>query len=435
MSETRVKGAPPIVFISHASQDKDLARRIRDKLRAAGFETWLDEDRIPANAAPHVVRHHIIQGARNCSAAVILLTPAYEPRIWTQHEVGLLVAEGRLRDIPLSLVHDSVNRSVVGQFSYMLSTISRTRPGRDFPANDLSKVVQFFRTWLPKWVPRPAPPGGLFGMALTIGVTPQNSGHLVADVTVLLAEGDALARGGLALNAGHRERLEWYATRLHGVATDLRANETEREHSTGLLVRVLDQLGDAIQLSWPEESEQILEARQAQVEAAELLRSKPTVYRDLAWANAVIRYATALAAAGHPIPPQLPEAMRHVGSGLQAIRLQESGHLARALDAANRGDWSAVRGATRDAQRVNGSRPQGLVAPDFASVGVQTAILRYREAIDTGSSATHREAVVLAEQVLRQIESLKSRELVPSGAAVNHYSGLAQRLLDQLQGP
>ena len=36
----------PVVFISHAHEDTDLALRLADTLRAKGFETWLDDEEL-----------------------------------------------------------------------------------------------------------------------------------------------------------------------------------------------------------------------------------------------------------------------------------------------------------------------------------------------------------------------------------------------------
>jgi len=71
------------VFLSHASPDKPVVRRIADALRAAGHEPWLDEEEIlVGQSIPAAVE----RGLRGADFVVVCLSKAAAERGWVEAE-------------------------------------------------------------------------------------------------------------------------------------------------------------------------------------------------------------------------------------------------------------------------------------------------------------------------------------------------------------
>ena len=71
------------VFLSHASADKPLARRLARDLRAAGLEVWLDQWVIGVGES---FEQHIAQGLADTRFVIVLLTPAAVRSEWVERE-------------------------------------------------------------------------------------------------------------------------------------------------------------------------------------------------------------------------------------------------------------------------------------------------------------------------------------------------------------
>lgn len=71
------------VFLSHASADKPLARRLARDLRAAGLAVWLDQWVIGVGES---FEQHIAQGLADTRFVVVLLTPAAVRSEWVDRE-------------------------------------------------------------------------------------------------------------------------------------------------------------------------------------------------------------------------------------------------------------------------------------------------------------------------------------------------------------
>lgn len=71
------------VFLSHASADKPLARRLARDLRAAGLAVWLDQWVIGVGES---FEQHIAQGLADTRFVVVLLTPAAVRSEWVERE-------------------------------------------------------------------------------------------------------------------------------------------------------------------------------------------------------------------------------------------------------------------------------------------------------------------------------------------------------------
>lgn len=79
------------VFISHASEDKeDFVRPLAEKLAAAGVEVWYDEYTLKFGDS---LRRKIDAGLRDSRFGLVILSPSFFKKDWTQHELDGLVAK------------------------------------------------------------------------------------------------------------------------------------------------------------------------------------------------------------------------------------------------------------------------------------------------------------------------------------------------------
>ncbi|MDN3460686.1 toll/interleukin-1 receptor domain-containing protein [Rhodococcus sp. APC 3903] len=88
--------APPIslerpehdVFLSHASEDKDeIARPLKEALEALGVSVWFDEIRIKVG---HSIRQSIEEGISNSRFGVVIISPDFFAKQWTNAELDAL---------------------------------------------------------------------------------------------------------------------------------------------------------------------------------------------------------------------------------------------------------------------------------------------------------------------------------------------------------
>lgn len=91
--------SPYLVFLSHATADKWLARMLCEKIEATGAVTFRDDrDIAGGDDIPDSIRAAI----ERCSEMVVLLTPASVDRPWVLMEVGAAWQRGNnVRIIPI----------------------------------------------------------------------------------------------------------------------------------------------------------------------------------------------------------------------------------------------------------------------------------------------------------------------------------------------
>lgn len=83
-------GYPPVtdVFLSHASEDKDdIARPLRDALEGRGVTVWFDELKIKVGQS---IRQEIEAGIAGCRFGVVIISPHFFAKQWTQAELDAL---------------------------------------------------------------------------------------------------------------------------------------------------------------------------------------------------------------------------------------------------------------------------------------------------------------------------------------------------------
>src|SRR5690348_507169 len=78
------------VFISHASEDKaQIALPLAKRLEADGLRVWLDKHEIRLGDS---IRQKIDLGLRNSRYGVVILSPRFFAKKWTQKELDALTA-------------------------------------------------------------------------------------------------------------------------------------------------------------------------------------------------------------------------------------------------------------------------------------------------------------------------------------------------------
>ena len=76
------------IFLSHASEDKDeIARPLREALEARGLVVWFDEVKIKVGQS---IRQEIEKGISGAKFGVVILSPSFFAKQWTQAELDAL---------------------------------------------------------------------------------------------------------------------------------------------------------------------------------------------------------------------------------------------------------------------------------------------------------------------------------------------------------
>jgi hypothetical protein len=79
------------VFLSHASEDKDdIARPLKDALESRGLTVWFDEIKIKVGQS---IRQEIEKGIAHARFGVVVLSPDFFAKQWTQAELDALFSK------------------------------------------------------------------------------------------------------------------------------------------------------------------------------------------------------------------------------------------------------------------------------------------------------------------------------------------------------
>jgi hypothetical protein len=107
------------VFISHASEDKtSCARPLRDALVGHGIAVWLDETEMRLG---HSLRRRIDEGIRSSRFGVVILSPAFFEKGWTNHELDGLVTRTVAGEQSLLPIWHDVTAEQVREYSPSLA--------------------------------------------------------------------------------------------------------------------------------------------------------------------------------------------------------------------------------------------------------------------------------------------------------------------------
>ena len=109
---------PTTIFISHASEDKiSFVRPLAHALKRRGLQVWYDEFSLKLGDS---LRRSIENGLAECSAGVVVLSPAFFAKEWPQRELDALYSfeiSGRTRILP---IWHGVDASFIGAASPFL---------------------------------------------------------------------------------------------------------------------------------------------------------------------------------------------------------------------------------------------------------------------------------------------------------------------------
>lgn len=101
------------VFISHASEDKDVVvRPLAELLRDKNFDVWYDEFQLRIGDS---LRRSIDQGLAKARFGIVVLSPAFFAKNWTQYELdGLVQKEMEGNKVILPVWHKVTKAEVIG---------------------------------------------------------------------------------------------------------------------------------------------------------------------------------------------------------------------------------------------------------------------------------------------------------------------------------
>jgi hypothetical protein len=103
------------LFISHASEDKnEMARPLADKFIEQGLKVWYDEYTLTVGDS---LRRCIDRGLAGCRYGLVILSPHFLQKEWTQKELDGLVARDDGSEKRILPVWHNVRRSDVVAFS------------------------------------------------------------------------------------------------------------------------------------------------------------------------------------------------------------------------------------------------------------------------------------------------------------------------------
>ena len=82
------------VFLSHKGVDKAVATDFKETLELLGYESWLDEDAMPAGTS---LERGLLQGMKDSCGVVFFITPSFEDENYLRTEIDYAVQEKRER--------------------------------------------------------------------------------------------------------------------------------------------------------------------------------------------------------------------------------------------------------------------------------------------------------------------------------------------------
>ncbi len=128
------------VFISHASADADLARRVADVLKASGFQAWEDSQVLPGDNWGE----KLAESLRESDAMVVLLTPhsLHSPNI--NYEVGYALGNEDYKGRLIPVVAGPPEQFPVEDIPWILSKFNMIRLPDD-DEEGLKKIAQALR--------------------------------------------------------------------------------------------------------------------------------------------------------------------------------------------------------------------------------------------------------------------------------------------------
>ncbi len=92
---------PTKIFLSHKGSDKELVVRFKKVLDELGFETWLDDDAMPAGTE---LERGLLEGFRDSCAAVFFVTASFRDEGFLSTEINYAIREKRAKGDKFAII-------------------------------------------------------------------------------------------------------------------------------------------------------------------------------------------------------------------------------------------------------------------------------------------------------------------------------------------
>lgn len=175
------------LFISHASEDKDeVARPLAQLFAEHGLSVWFDEDTLVVGDS---LRRSIDHGLANCRFGLVILSPHFFEKEWTQKELDGLVAREDGSEKRILPVWHKVTRKDVVSFSPTLADklgVS-TSKGLDHVVREIMRAIGSGST-TPKSSTPPKSPKPTIAKAKTSGSTKRDGTWIMLGDHFFLAD-------------------------------------------------------------------------------------------------------------------------------------------------------------------------------------------------------------------------------------------------------
>ncbi|WP_227447875.1 toll/interleukin-1 receptor domain-containing protein [Pseudomonas syringae] len=113
------------VFVSHASEDKDdFVRPLANALVAAGLKVWFDEMTLRIGDS---LRQKIDKGLANSRVGLVVLSPAFIRKGWTNYELdGIVTRSVSGEQVLLPIWHNITKQQVMDFSSSIADKVARS---------------------------------------------------------------------------------------------------------------------------------------------------------------------------------------------------------------------------------------------------------------------------------------------------------------------
>ena len=131
------------VFVCHASEDKDdVARPLADSLRASGLSVWYDQFSLKMGDS---LRRSIDRGVAGSRFGVVILSPNFFQKQWTQYELDGLVTRAISEDqVILPIWHEVTKQQVIDYSPSLADKLARST-GSHTVEEIASEIVDLIR--------------------------------------------------------------------------------------------------------------------------------------------------------------------------------------------------------------------------------------------------------------------------------------------------
>lgn len=135
------------VFVSHASEDKDeFVRPLANALIAAGLKVWFDEMTLRIGDS---LRQKIDKGLANSRVGLVVLSPAFIKKGWTNYELdGIVTRSVSGEQVLLPIWHNITKQQVMDFSSSIADKVARSTAVHtiDEIASEISDLLQSSNT-------------------------------------------------------------------------------------------------------------------------------------------------------------------------------------------------------------------------------------------------------------------------------------------------